>query len=161
MQNNNRTRLLQISHFSIVLIAVIIVIILHIKAQNFWDFLRLPQLISDLDPLFGFGWPASLHIYQAILIFVVIVALINGLGLIFYRSKLWRIFSDVSSFLGILIVWPISLFLLFTLASAENLSLQNIQTITIYFGFTFLIAILDLVTWFADERSFVKRFRKK
>lgn len=154
-------RLLQVIHLLIFIAGVSTVTILHIKIQNFWDFLRLPQLISDLNPLFGFGYPAPLHIYQSILIFALIVAFVNSLGLVFYKSKLWRFTSDLSSFLGVLIIWPVSLFLLFTLASAENLSTNNIQTIAVYFSFTFTIAILDLVTWFADEESFLKRIRKK
>jgi len=123
--------------------------------------MRLPRLIGDLNPLFGFGWPASLHVYQSILIFAILVAFINCLGLILYNSNLWRKISDISSFLGVLIIWPTSLFLLFALASAENLNTQNIQTIFIFFGLTFLIAILDLITWFVDEQSFVKKIRKK
>ncbi len=152
---------LQFAHLIIFAIAILIVSILHIKTSNFWDFLRLPQFLKDLNPLFGFGYPASLHVYQSILVFALIVALINGLGLILYKSKIWRISSDISSFLGVLIIWPVSLFLLFTLASAEDLNLQNIQTVTIYFGFTFLIAVLDLIMWFIDEQSFVKKLNKK
>lgn len=156
-----KTRYLQFIHVTIFSIGTLAVIILHIKTSNFWDILRLPQLISDLNPLFGFGYPASLHIYQSILVFALIIALVNSLGLVFYKSKLWRFTSDISSFLGVLIIWPVSLFLLFTLASAENLSAKNIQTIAVYFTFTFTIAILDLVTWFVDEESFMKRIRKK
>ena len=156
-----KIRFLQFAHLVIFLVGILVVSALHIKTANFWDFLRLPKLISDLDPLFGFGWPASLHVYQSILTFAIIVALINGSGLIFYSSKLWRFLSDLSSFIGFMFIWPVSLFLLFTLASAENLDLQNIQTITFYFGFTFLIAVLDLVTWFIDEQGFVKRLSKK
>ena len=154
-------RFLQLIHILIFLIGVIIVSVLHVRTTNFWDFLRLPQLIADLDPLFGFGWPASLYVYQIILIFTALVALINGAGLFFYNSKTWRFLSDVSSFIGFLIMWPVALFLLFTLASAEKLVYQNIQTIIIYFGFTILIAVLDLVTWFIDEKSFVKRMGQK
>ncbi len=156
-----KIRILQFAHLVIFLAGILVVSALHIKTANFWDFLRLPKLISDLDPLFGFGWPASLHVYQSILTFAIIVALINGSGLIFYSSKIWRLLSDLSSFVGFMFIWPVSLFLLFTLASAENLDLQNIQTITVYFGFTFLIAVLDLITWFIDEKSFVKRLSRK
>lgn len=154
-------KILQFIHLLIFVSGILIVLILHLITFNFWDFLRLPQLLKDLNPLFGFGWPASLHVYQSILVFAMIVSLINGLGLVFYKLKQWRAISDLSSFLGVLIIWPVSLLLLFTLASAENLDLANIKTIFIYFGFTFLIAVLDLVTWFVDEQSFVKRFGKK
>ena len=156
-----KIRILQFAHLVIFLVGILVVSALHIRTSNFWDFLRLPKLISDLNPLFGFGWPASLHVYQSIMVFAIIVALINGSGLIFYSSKIWRFLSDMSSFIGFLIIWPVSLFLLFTLASAENLDLQNIQTITVYFGFTFLIAVLDLITWFTDEQGFVKRLSQK
>lgn len=154
------TKYLQIAHCCIFLTGIGVVTALHIKTADFWDFLRLPQLISDLNPLFGFGWPASLHVYQSILVFAIIVALINTTGLIFYNSKIWRFLSDLLSFVGFLFIWPVSLFLLFTLASAENLDMQNIQTIIVYFGFTFAIAVLDLITWFVDEKSFWMRIRK-
>ncbi|OGE14185.1 hypothetical protein A3G14_01440 [Candidatus Curtissbacteria bacterium RIFCSPLOWO2_12_FULL_38_9] len=154
-----KLKILQFLHLIIFLAGITIVVILHIKTTNFWDFLRLPKLIVDLDPFFGSGWPASLHVYQAILVFAMIVALINGLGTFFYRRKIWRMLSDLLSFLGVLIIWPASLFLLYTLASAENLDSQNIQTIVIYFGLTLFIAALDLVTWFVDEKSFIKRTR--
>jgi len=113
-----KLKILQFLHLIIFLAGITIVVILHIKTTNFWDFLRLPKLIVDLDPFFGSGWPASLHVYQAILVFAMIVALINGLGTFFYRRKIWRMF-----------------------------------------GLTLFIAALDLVTWFVDEKSFIKRTR--
>lgn len=156
MTNKKILTILQVLHLLVIISAIGIISLLHINTKNFWDFLRLPQLISDINPFLGNAWPASLHVYQVILVFAIGVASINALGLVLYKSKIWRIASDVSSFIGFLIFWPVSLFLIFILATVEGLDSQNIQTIFVYYVYTQFIFVLDLITWFVDERNFAK-----
>lgn len=152
---------LQIAHLCVFLIGVFIVVILHIYTQNFWDFLRLPTFLKSIDDFLNQAYPASLHIYQSILIFSMIITFIDALGLFFYKSKSWKIASDLTSFLGLLIIWPVALFFIFTIATAKNMSTLTIQTIYTYFGLSMLIFILDLVTWFVDEQALIRPFRRK
>ena len=148
---------LQLLHVSTVVAAIIIIFLLHLHPSNLLDVLRFPAFLKDINPLLGFAWPASLHVYQFTLVFFLAVSLIDALGLVFYQSRTWRLFSDISSFLGFLIIWPVSLFFIFTLASAETLESQSIQTALVYFGLTFFLFILDLVTWFIDEQALLVR----
>ena len=153
-------RILQFVHLAIFTLAIFVIFLLHLYTQNFLDFLRIPIFLKSINPLLGFGWPASLHVYQTILVFSLFLIFVDAAGLFFYRSRIWRIISDVSSFLGLLVIWPVALFFIFTLASAEKLEAQNIQTITVYFLLSLFLVILDLVTWFVDEQSLIK-LRKK
>lgn len=154
-------KILQWIHVSTLIIGVGVIFLLHLYPENILDFLRLPAFLKDINPFLGFGWPASLHVYQVILVFFLVVSLIDALGLLFYESRPWRIFSDLSSFLGFLIIWPASVFFIFTLVSTEGLKPQSIHTALVYFGFTFFIFILDLVTWFVDEQAiFVRKLVK-
>lgn len=137
--------------------AIATITLLHIYSNNFLDFLRLPRLIYEINPLVGNGWPISLHIYQLILIFSLFLVLIDALGLFFYSQKAWRFVSDITSFLGFLIIWPTALFFIYTIASAENLRTIDFQTSLVYFAITFSLFLLDLVTWFVDDHSFVRR----
>ncbi len=139
--------------------AIATITLLHTYTENFLDFLRLPRLIYEINPLVGNGWPASLHVYQSILIFSILLVLIDSLGLFFYSQKVWRFVSDITSFLGFLIIWPTALFFIYTIASAENLRTIDLQTSLAYFTITFSLFILDLVTWFVDDQSFVRKRR--
>ena len=131
-------KILQLIHLAIFIIGVSVVTLLHIYTKEFWDFLRIPIFLKSINEFLGHGWPASLHVYQSILLVSLFLALINGLGVFLYRSKLWRYVSDISSFLGFLIIWPVTLFFAFTLVSVENLSAININTILAYFAFSFI-----------------------
>ena len=154
--------ILQWIHLFVFIAVVGIISLLYYYPENLLDFLRLPLFLREIDLLIGQDWPASLHVYQIVLIFSLILVFIDALGLLFYRSKLWRMVSDVSSFLGFLIIWPVALFFIFTLSSFNNISLQNIHTALIYFFFSFLLFVLDLITWFVDEQSFlVKKLARK
>jgi len=150
-------KILQWLHLIIFVTAVGIIFVLHYYPEDFLDFLRVPLFLRDINSMLGSSWPVSLHIYQIILIFFLLLTLIDSLGLLFYHSKSWRIISDLSSFLGFLIIWPVALFFVFTLVSSDNLDLQNIKTALVYFIFSFSLFILDLVTWFVDEQSFLAR----
>ncbi len=139
--------------------AIATITLLHTYTENFLDFLRLPRLIYEINPLVGNGWPISLHVYQSILIFSILLVLIDSLGLFFYSQKAWRFISDITSFLGFLVIWPTALFFIYTIASAENLRTIDLQTSLAYFTITFSLFILDLVTWFVDDQSFVRKRR--
>lgn len=147
---------LQIAHLAVFLLGVTIVILLHVHTQGFLDELRLPTFLKEIDNFLGYAYPASLRVYQVILLFTLILSAIDSLGLFFYSSKTWKLLSDITSFLGLLIIWPTALFFMLTLASAQNLTQTSIQTILVYFSFTLFIFILDLVTWFVDEQSLIK-----
>lgn len=149
-------RFLQAVHLIVFIAAVAVVSALHIYTQDFLDFLRFPILLKSINPFLGSGWPASLHVYQTILIIYLAIVLLDGLGLFFYKSKVWRGISDLTSFLGFLLIWPIILFLVLTLASSETLTTQNVKTILSYFAFSLFLFLLDLVTWYFDERSLIK-----
>lgn len=150
-------KFLQWAHLAIVITSIITISLLHYYTENFLDFLRLPTFLKDIDLFLGSGWPASLHVYQAILLFFIFVSLVDALGLFFYSSRVWRLISDASSFLGFLIILPVCVFFILTLASLDNLSLQSIQTILVYFAISLVIFILDLVTWFVEDRSLLKK----
>lgn len=154
-------KVLQFAHLIVFTSGVITVTLLHIYTNNFWDFLRFPIFLKSIDNFLHTAYPASLHVYQSILVFSLLLAFIDALGLFFYKSKSWKLTSDLTSFLGLLIIWPVALFFVFTLATAENLSPQVIETIYAYFAFTMLIFVLDLVTWFVDEEALVRPFRRK
>ena len=149
--------ILQWVHLGIFLISIIVIFLLHYYPYQFFDFLRLPTFLKDIDIFLGFGWPASLHVYQAVLIFFIFVAFVDSLGLLFYSHRFWRLISDLFSFLGFLIILPVSFFFIFTLAAAEGIGQYSIKTAIVYFVISFLIFVLDFVTWFVDERSFLKR----
>lgn len=156
MTRSKILKFLQFIHLIVFLSGSIIITLLHIYTKDFWDFLRIPNLLKEINTFLGHGWPASLHVYQAILLLSLFLALINALGLFLYKLKLWRYVSDISSFIGFLIIWPVTLFLAFTLVSVENLSDKNIQTILTYFVFSFLIFLLDLITWYFDDNSLIR-----
>lgn len=137
--------------------AISTITLLHVYTNNFLDFLRLPRLIYSMNPLLGHGWPASLHVYQFVLVLSIILVFIDSLGLFFYSSKTWRFISDFTSFLGFLIIWPASLFFIFTIASAENLRAIDVQTSLVYFAITFSLFLLDIITWFVDEQSYFQK----
>lgn len=151
---------LQATHLAIFLIGISAVTLLHIRTSDFLDQLRLPTFLKEIDSFLGFAYPASLHVYQIILLFTLLLAAIDSLGLLFYKSKIWKFMSDITSFLGLLVIWPAALFFIFTLASAQNLTQASIQTIIVYFTFTLFIFVLDLVTWFVDEQSLIKIGRR-
>ena len=151
---------LQIIHFATFVLAVTIIFLLHIFTQNFLDFLRMPAYVKAIDPWAASDWPGSVHFYHVVLLFFVTLTLINALGLFFYSSRLWRIISDISSFLGFFIIWPASLFFIYTLASSGPLSGEVIKSALFFFTVTFSLFVLDLVTWYVDEQSFLK-IRKK
>lgn len=138
-----------------------IIILLHIFTDDFLDFLRFPEYVKAIDAYTPINWPAGFHFYHVILISIILITFINGLGLRYYSNKIWRIISDLASFLNILFMWPTALFFLFTLASSEELSVQNIQSSLIFFAAAFLVFILDLVTWYVDDQSLIKIRRSK
>lgn len=150
-------KILQWLHLTIVGIAVSVISLLHFYPVNFLDFLRVPLFLKEINSLLGFGWSASLHVYQIILVFFLFITLVDGLGLLFYHSKIWRLISDLSSFLGFLIIWPAGLFFIFVLASAETLKSQSVQTALFYFLISLFLFILDLITWFVDEKAILVR----
>ncbi len=161
MKRNRTLRLLQLTHLTILIIGILVITILHIFTQNFWDFLRIPVFLRSIDEFLGQGWPISLSVYHAVLVTSLLVALINAAGLIFYKNKVWRIATDIVTFVGFLIIWPICLFFALILATAQNLSEQNVHTILVYFLFTLSIFILDLVTWYFDDQSLVTIVKRK
>lgn len=141
--------------------AIFTITILHIYTDNFLDFLRLPRLIYSINPLLGNGWPVSLHVYQFVMVLSILLVFIDSLGLFYYSSKIWRFISDLTSFLGFLIIWPASLFFIFTMASAENLRSIDFQTSLAYFAITFSLFLLDIITWFVDDQSYVRNRNRK
>lgn len=153
--------ILQILHLSAFLTGSIAIILLHIYTRNFLDFLRLPKFLREINALLNYSWPNSLHIYQIILISSLSIAAVDFLGLFFYRSKLWRFVSDLTSFLGFIVILPVILFFIFTLFYLKDLSYLNIQTIITYFSFTLFIFTLDFVTWLFDEKSLLSLKKKK
>lgn len=154
-------KILQWIHFLLFLLITVTIILLHIYTDNFLDFLRFPEYVKAVDFFASPNWPEGFHFYHVILLSILLLTLINGFGLIFYENKVWRITTDLASFLNILFMWPISLFFLFTLASSEYLTAQNIQSSLIFFVITFIVFVLDLVTWYIDDHSLVKIHKKR
>src|SRR4030042_2874693 len=130
---------LQWIHLSVFLFVAGTITLLHIITKDFLDFLRLPQFLKTLNPLLGFGWPVALNVYDVILVFFLLVTFIDALGLLYYSNKTWKFLSDISSFLGFLVIWPTALFFLFSLASSETLKVIDVQTATVFFIFAFLL----------------------
>lgn len=161
MKRTETLRLLQLTHLTILIIGVFVITILHIFTQNFWDFLRIPVFLRSIDEFLGQGWPVSLSVYHAVLGTSFLVAAINAAGLKLYSNKIWRVATDIVTFIGFLIIWPICLFFALILATAQNLSEQNVHTILVYFLFTLSVFILDLVTWYFDDQSLIKIVSRK
>lgn len=151
---------LQTIHLVVFVLTLFTIFSLHFYPQNFLDTLRLPLYLKSIDPFLGYSWPSSLYIYQVVLLFFIFLILIDGLGLFFYQSRFWRFVSDVSSFLGFLLMVPVTFFFIFTLVVAKNLTPDNVITATIYFAFSSFLFLLDLVTWYVDEQSFLKIGKK-
>jgi len=159
-QKPNIIKVLQWAHFAVFSSIVAIISGLHIITENFLDILRFPPYVKAVNPLVAGNWPGTLHFYHIILFFFLTLTLIDAFGLFFYSSKIWRIISDITSFLGFMIIWPTALFFVYTLASSGDISFQHILTGLIFFTFTFLIFVLDIVTWYVDEQSLLKFPRK-
>lgn len=147
---------LQYVHLTVFLVFVTIIFLLHLITSNFLDVLRFPNYFKAIDPFALPTWPSGFHFYHVILALLVGLPLINALGLVFAKHPIYRIVSDLSSFLGFLILWPTALFFIFTLSSALNLTSENIQSSLIFFGASILVFILDLITWYFDEESLLK-----
>lgn len=134
-------RILQWTHLLIFFLLSTIIILLHIYTDNFLDLLRFPEYVKAIDVYSTPNWPAGFHLYHVILISILLLTLINGVGLMSYENKIWRIVSDLASFLNLLFMWLISLFFVFTLASSDLLSPENIQSSLIFFSATFVVFI--------------------
>ena len=156
MSNKTILRILQFAHLLVFVTAAVIIISLHVFSVDFLDFLRIPMFLRVVDGSLGNSWPKSLNVYHTILLLSFLLALINASGLFLYKMKLWRYISDISSFLGVLIVWPVALFFAFILATAGNLSIDSIKTIFTYFFVSMFIFILDLITWYFDDESLLR-----
>jgi len=153
-------KVLQIIHFTVFILAISIISLQHIFTQNFLDILRMPAYVKAIDPWAASDWPGNFHFYHVILIFYISLTFINGMGLFYYSKKIWRVISDGSSFLSFLIIWPISLFFIYTVASTGPLDKLTIQSAVLFSIITFSLFILDLVTWYVDEQSLLRIGRK-
>ena len=155
--------ILQIIHFASFVSAIGVISLLHIITEDFLDILRMPAYVKAIDPWAVSDWPGSFHFYHLISAFFILLTLINALGLFYYSQRSWRVISDFSSFLSFLIIWPISLFFVYTLASTGPLESKTVQSALFFFTVTFFLFILDLVTWYVDDQSLIryKPFRKR
>jgi len=154
-------KILQWIYLLIFIFVVGMIIVLHNVPNEMLVTLRVPQFLREIDPFLGYTWPSSLLVYQATLLFSLFLILVDSLGLFFYNALFWRIFSDLSSFLGLFVAWTIILFFVFSLTFSNVLEDDNIQTAIIFLVLSLFLFILDLVTFAVDEQSLSRRLFKK
>ena len=156
----HNVKILQWVHLSIFLFTIALIVVVHNLPENKLEIFRVPQFLREIDQFLNFSWPSSLFIYQITLILFLTITFLNSLGLIFYSSLVWRIISDLASFLGLFVIWSAAFFLAFSLAVGYFSNSQNVQTALSFFIFALFLFILDLVTFFVDEQHLGHRFVK-
>ena len=154
-------KVLQWVYLIIFLFSIGTIVTLHNLPDEILIILRVPRFLREIDPFLGFAWPASFHIYQATLLLFLFLIFIDGLGLFFYQSRFWRLISDLSSFVGLFVIWSVFLFFIFSLTLAEGFEERNIQTTIVFLLLAFFLFILDLITFLVDEQSLGRRLLKK
>jgi len=154
-------KILQWIYLLVFIFVVGAIIVLHNVPNEMLVTLRVPRFLREIDPFLGYAWPSSLLVYQVTLLFSLFLILVDSLGLFFYQARLWRIFSDLSSFLGLFVAWTIILFFVFSLTFSNVLKDDNIQTAMIFLALSLFLFILDLVTFAVDEQSLGRRLFKK
>lgn len=157
-------KILQLLHFLVFLTLITFIILMHNLPANTFQILRIPTFLQQIDPFLVFSYPSSLFIYQITLILFLAIAFINSLGLFFYSARFWRLVSDLSSFLGLFVVWSVVLFFILSLSFEFFTTSENVQTAFVYVIIAFFLFILDLITFFVDEnhlgRKFLRRYLK-
>ena len=97
-------KVLQITHFTVFILAISIISLQHIFTQNFLDILRMPAYVKAIDPWAASDWPGNFHFYHVVLIFYISLTFINGMGLFYYSKKFIKSKSRIQSKLPLLIL---------------------------------------------------------
>lgn len=148
--------LLRLLNLGICLTAVSVVVLLHTYTENFYDYLRMPQFLQAIDPQLGFSYPVSLHVYQFILVFAVVVSFINGIGL-FNQSRRLNKTSYYCSFISLFVVLFAASFLVYFIAVGHDMTGRILQTMIIYFFFTLGTSFTHFSTWAYSRNTYSKK----
>lgn len=151
---------LQWVYLVVFLISVAAIFVLHSAPDFFLEFLRVPKFLREIDPFLGYAWPATLYVYQAVLVIFLFIIFINSLGLLFYNYRTWRIISDLTSFFGLFVIWTAGVFFVIALSLGMFTTAENVKTALTFFLVAIFLFILDLITFFVDEQHLGRKFLK-
>lgn len=119
---------------------------------------RIPQNLREIGPQLGMTWPTSLRVYQFFLALFFTTILLNTISLSKITSPKWRSICRISSFLGILLMWSVTLFYIFPLTLDGNFQATNIKTSIVYSIITFTLFIVNLLTFTVAQKEGKKTF---
>lgn len=153
-------KVLQWINLIVFLTSVTLVIAMHNLSESTLQTIRVPTFLQQIDQFLDYAWPASLHVYQVVLVIFLLIIFVNSLGLILYTSVIWRTISDLLSFLGLFLVWTAGVFFVLALSLGMFTSSENVQTALIFLIVSVLLFLLDLVTFFVDEQHLGRKFIK-
>jgi len=143
-------KILRWVYLGIFLIGLFTVVLLHTVPKPFLDIARVPTFIRAAEPYLGFPYDPSLSIYQITLLSFLFISLVNSISLFFLSSNAMRKISACTSLLGVILIGFVGVYFLYSLL-AVGLSSTLTSTILIYLTTSFLLFILDIVTFKVDE----------
>lgn len=146
-------KILQGIYVFIFIFAIGLIIALHVIPAPALALFRVPTNLREIGPYLGLTWPTSLEVYHIFLILFFIVIILNGIGLHRLKIARWRSICKISSFLGLFLVWSVLMFFMFPLLVTADISAIHLKTSLIYTFFAFVFFIINLLTFFAAEKT--------
>jgi hypothetical protein len=144
---------LLVIYISVFIFAVGLIVAMHATPSPALAVFRIPQNLREVGPQLGMTWPTSLHIYQFFLVFFFTTVLLNAVGLSKIKNEKWRSNCRISSFLGLLLMWSVTLFFLLPLTLDGSFQATNIQTSIVYSIIAFTLFIINLLTFTVVQKK--------
>lgn len=145
--------LLRNFYFGAFLVGVILVILMHTFERPTFDIFRVPTFIGITSSFNGLAYLPTFKIYQISLVSSLLVVLIDGLCLTRYRSKFLVQLSEVSTVVGLAILFLALLFFSYNFLLVSH-DLKD--TAAFYLAVSTFLIIIDLITFRADEKLLKK-----
>lgn len=145
--------LLRNFYFGAFLVGVLLVTLMHTFERPTFDIFRVPTFIGITSSFNGLAYLPTFKIYQISLVSSLLVVLIDGLCLTRYRSKFLVQLSEVSTVVGLAILFLALLFFSYNFLLVSH-DLKD--TAAFYLAVSTFLIIIDLITFRADEKLLKK-----
>src|SRR3989304_7729649 len=140
----------------IFIIAVGLIIATHATPSPALAVFRIPRNLREVGPQIGFSWPTSLRVYHFFLVFFFTTVLLNGISLSKIANQKWHSICRISSFLGILLTWSVTLFFLLLLTLDGNFYATNLKNSLVFSLIAFALFIVNLLTFVVAQKEWKK-----
>jgi len=147
-------KILQGIYILVFIFAIGLITTTHIVPAPALALFRVPTNLREVGPSLGLTWPTSLEVYHVFLILFFTVIILNGIGLHRLKIAKWRSVCKISSFLGLFLMWSVIMFFMFPLLVTADLNAIHLKTSLIYTFFAFVFFIINLLTFFAAEKTY-------